>query len=275
MLKARKAKPTKDVALVLSSGGPRGFAYIGAIEELLSRGYSITSVAGSSIGSLVGGLYAAGGLDTFKEWLFSLGNFQIMKMIDISIGRNYLLKGEKIISAIREIVPEVRIEDMAIPFKAVATDLHTGESVIFDKGDLYTAIRASISIPSLFKPVKVAGRTLIDGGLSSTFPLSIVSRSSHDILIGFDVNEVQPPYGKAHRNGRAAEGNYLNTVTRSFDLMNHTIAALEKRLCPPDVLVNLNLDEYVSLLDYTQGEEISKRGRSLMRKALDSYEAAL
>ena len=183
-------KSRKDVALVLSSGGPRGFAYIGAIEELLRRGYRITSVAGCSVGSLVGGIYAAGGLDGFKSWLFSLDNFKMMRLLDVSISKSYLMKGQKVMEAIKSIVPDVDIEDMAIPFCAVATDLYTGEPVIFNKGNLYDAIRASISIPSMFKPVKHGFRTLIDGGLVSTFPLGYVSRNGNDILVGFDVNDV-------------------------------------------------------------------------------------
>jgi len=178
------------VALALSSGGPRGFAYIGAIEELISRGYEITSIAGSSAGSLVGGIYAAGGLDSFKEWLFNLDPLKIAALMDVSLSKNYLVKGEKIINAIKERVPEVNIEDLPIPFTAVATDLYTGEEVIFRKGPLFNAIRASISIPSMFRPVKWEGRTLIDGGLVNTFPLNRVERTPGDILVGFNVNRI-------------------------------------------------------------------------------------
>ena len=94
---------TKDVALVLSSGGPRGWAYIGAIEELESRGYNITSVAGTSIGSLIGGIYAAGRLDDLKEWLFSLDAWKVFTLMDLSISKNHLVKGDKVIQAIREV----------------------------------------------------------------------------------------------------------------------------------------------------------------------------
>lgn len=184
--------PTKDVALVLSSGGPRGFAYIGAIEELERRGYRITSVAGSSIGSLVGGIYAAGCLREFKEWLYNLTNFQVMRLLDISAGRAYLIKGQRVISAIKEVVPDISIEDLNIPYVAVATDLYTGEQHVFRQGKLFDAIRASISIPSLFQPVHEGYHTLIDGGLVSTFPLGLVQRSGHDLLVGFDVNTTDP-----------------------------------------------------------------------------------
>lgn len=180
----------KDVALALSSGGPRGFAYIGAIEELEARGYRITSVAGSSIGSLVGGIYAAGRLADFKEWLYSLDTWKVFSLMDLSIGKNHFVKGEKIIHAIMEIVPDVNIEDLPIPYRAVATDLYTGEEVLFERGKLFTAIRASISIPSLFRPVKYGLSTLIDGGIVNCLPVDKVERHPNDILIAFDVNDV-------------------------------------------------------------------------------------
>ena len=180
----------KDVALVLSSGGPRGFAYIGAIEEIESRGYNITSIAGTSIGSLIGGMYAAGKLPEVKEFLFSLNGWKVFSLMDISISRNHLVKGDKVIEALQEIVPDVNIEDLRLPYKAIATDLLTGEEIIFDKGDLFHAIRASISIPSLFRPVKMGMRTLIDGGIANTMPLNRVERSGHDILVAFNVNDI-------------------------------------------------------------------------------------
>lgn len=181
---------TKNVALVLSSGGPRGWAYIGAIEELLQRGYKITSVAGTSIGSLVGGIYAAGKLDEVKEWLFSLDAWKVFSLMDISISKNHLLKGDKVIDAIKEIVPDINIEDLNIPYRAIAADLFTGEEVVFDKGPLFDAIRASISIPSLFRPVKYGYRTLVDGGIVNTMPIDKAIRVEEDILVAFDVNDI-------------------------------------------------------------------------------------
>ena len=180
----------KNVALALSSGGPRGFAYIGAIEVLQERGYRITSVSGSSAGSLVGGIFAAGGLEPFKEWLYDLDPVQVVSLMDFAPSRNSLVKGDKIIRAIKERVPDVRIEDLPIPFAAVASDLFTGEQVVFREGPLFTAIRASISIPSMFRPVKWRRHTLVDGGLVNTFPLDLVQRSGDDILVGFNVNRI-------------------------------------------------------------------------------------
>jgi NTE family protein len=262
---------TKDVALVLSSGGPRGFAYIGAIEELESRGYNITSVAGSSIGSLVGGIYAAGKLPEFKEWLFSLNNLKMMRLLDFSIKKSYLLKGTKVMEAIESVVPDVEIESLLIPFVAVATDLYTGEPQVFWKGKLFEAIRASISIPSLFMPVKYGSQTLVDGGITSTLPLSYVARNGHDILVGFDVNDVEPD--TVPKDG--ADDNYFSILSRSFGIANHTIAKLEAQLCKPDILVKMSMDSYGAIPDYAKGSEISEKGRTLMAAALDEYEKNL
>lgn len=184
------ADMNKDVALVLSSGGPRGWAYIGAIEELISRGYNITSIAGTSIGSLVGGIYAAGKLEDLKEWLFTLNAWKVFNLMDLSISKNHIIKGDKVIGALKEIVPEVNIEDLRIPYRAIAADLYTGEEVVFDRGPLFDAIRASISIPSLFRPVKYAFRTLVDGGIVNTMPIDKVVRTDNDIVVAFDVNDI-------------------------------------------------------------------------------------
>ena len=180
----------KDVSLALSSGGPRGWAYIGAIEELENRGYRITSIAGTSIGSLIGGIYAAGKLHEVKEWLYSLDVWNVFTLMDLSISKNHLVKGDKVISALKEIVPDVNIEDLPIPYRAVAADLYTGEEVVFDRGPLFEAIRASISIPSLFRPVKYGFRTLVDGGIVNTLPINKLVRHDNDLLVAFDVNDI-------------------------------------------------------------------------------------
>lgn len=263
----------KNVALVLSSGGPRGFAYIGAIEELLSRGYRIASVAGCSVGSLIGGVYAAGGLENFKEWLYSLDNLRMLRLLDLSISKSYLMKGERLMATIRRVVPEVNIEDMSIPYVAVAADLYTGEQVVFREGPLYDAIRASISIPSMLRPVKWKGRVLVDGGIVNTLPLDLVERTPGDILVAFDVNEIDRTSVSSFMRGKIAEDNYISIIDRCFSIANHIIARQDALICPPDVLVKMPLDEYTSIMDYVKGEEIAEKGRTLMAEALDRYEA--
>ena len=299
----------KKVALALASGGPRGFAYIGAIEELLSRGYEITSVAGVSAGSLVGGIYAAGGLKAFKEWLYGLDPVKAVSLMDFSLSKNHLVKGDKVIDAIKERVPEVNIEDLPIPFTAVATDLFTGEEVIFREGPLFDAIRASISIPSMFRPVRWKGRTLVDGGMVNTFPLNRVARTPGDILVGFNVNQIDAAEiqgfldsraalvqerdslplrgriatdlqefrlmmdGRENRLPVSADSTFASILQRSFGIMNCTIARMGIALNPPDILVDLPFDSYHGVYGYSHAEEIVEKGRRLMAEALDAYEA--
>lgn len=301
----------KKVALALASGGPRGFAYIGAIEELQSRGYEITSVSGTSAGALVGGIFAAGGMQAFKEWLYGLDPVKVMALMDFSFSKNYLVKGDKVIKAIKERVPDIRIEDLPIPFTAVATDLYTGEEVVFRDGPLFDAIRASISIPSMFRPVKWKGRTLVDGGMVNTFPLNRVQRTPGDILVGFNVNEIDAAEiqgfldsraalmesrdglplisriqtdlqafrldmdGRSERLPVKADDNFASILQRSFGIMNGTIARMGIDACPPDVLASLPFDSYHGVYGYTHAPEIVERGRALMAEALDQYEAAL
>lgn len=208
---------TKDVTLVLSSGGPRGWAYIGAIEELERRGYNITSVAGTSIGSLIGGIYAAGKLAEVKEWLFTLDAWKVFTLMDISISKNHLVKGDKVIDALKGIVPDVNIEDLCIPYRAVAADLYTGEEVVFDRGPLFEAIRASISIPSLFRPVKYGFRTLVDGGVVNTMPINRAVRSEGDILVAFDVNDIDVDSIRQTLIDEAREEEERETAERELD----------------------------------------------------------
>lgn len=301
---------SKNVALVLSSGGPRGFAYIGAIEELLDRGYKITSIAGVSAGSLIGGIYAAGGLDAFKEWLFGLDPMDVVTLMDFSLSRNYLVKGEKVIRTIKKKVPEVNIEDLPIPFTAIATDLFTGEEVIFREGPLFEAIRASISIPSMFKPAEYRGRTLVDGGIVNTFPLNRVQRTPGDILVGFNVNQIDISAVQEFLDNRAAinkkksdgnllgriqasiqelrliadgrdehlpvsaNENYFKILQRSFGIMNGALARMGIDLTPPDILVDLPFDTYHGVYGYSHAQEVAQIGRNLMAEALNRYENA-
>lgn len=220
---------SKKVALALASGGPRGFAYIGAIEELLRRGYEITSVAGTSAGALVGGIYAAGGLQAFKEWIFGLDPLKVVSLMDFSVSRNYLVKGEKVMEAIMERVPDVNIEDLPVPFTAVATDLYTGEEVLFREGPLFEAIRASISIPSMFKPVRWKGRTLVDGGMVNTLPLNRVQRTPGDILVGFNVNQIDAAGIQGFLDSRASyEADEKARREEAHSLLRDTLSTAER-----------------------------------------------
>ena len=168
----------KDIALVLSSGGARGLAHIGVIEELEAHGYRITSIAGCSMGALIGGVYAAGKLTEFREWMKTVDRKKMLELTDFSLSLNHLVKGKRIIEAIMEFVPDVPIEDLPIPYNAVATDLKNGREVVFSRGSLFEAIRASISLPSFYEPVERDEMILIDGGVINPIPLNRVSRKS-------------------------------------------------------------------------------------------------
>ena len=178
----------KDIALVLSSGSARGLAHIGVIEELEAQGHRITSVAGCSMGALVGGIYAAGKLQDYREWMKTIDRGRMRDLIDLSFSINHLVKGERIIEALMEIVPDVPIEELPIPYCAVATDWASGREVVFREGSLFQAIRASISLPSFFSPVRRDGMILIDGGVTNPLPLNRVARREGDWLVGVDVS---------------------------------------------------------------------------------------
>ena len=178
----------KNVALTLGSGGARGLAHIGAIEELERRGYKITSLSGCSIGSLIAGIYASGKLEEARQWFSSLTRKQMLSLTDFSIGLSHLVKGDKVMEAIKEWVPDCLIEDLPIPVALVASDMTTSREVVFRSGWLFNAIRASISIPLCFEPVRVGDSLLVDGGLVNPLPLNRVERRDDDILIGINIS---------------------------------------------------------------------------------------
>lgn len=179
----------KNVALVLGSGGARGLAHIGAIEALEQRGYTITSIAGCSMGSIIAGMYAAGQLEEAKEWFLRVDKQLILRMMDINLlSTNSLVKGQKIIQELEKIVPDRPIERLNIPCTIVATDMISAEEVVFRTGSLFEAVRASISIPLFFQPVQIGDRLLIDGGILNPLPLHVVDRTDGDILVAMDIS---------------------------------------------------------------------------------------
>ena len=179
----------KNVALVLGSGGARGLAHIGAIEALEERGYTITSIAGCSMGSIIAGMYAAGQLKEAKEWFLSVDKQLILRMMDINLlSVNSLVKGQRIIEELEKVVPDRPIESLNIPCSIVATDMIHSDEVVFQKGSLFEAVRASISIPLFFKPVQRGKRLLIDGGILNPLPLHVVTRTEGDILVASDIS---------------------------------------------------------------------------------------
>ncbi|MEP3591270.1 MAG: patatin-like phospholipase family protein [Marinobacter sp.] len=172
----------KTVALTLGSGGARGYAHIGAIEVLHERGYKIIAVSGCSMGALVGGMYAAGKLQEYKDWVTGLGQFDVLKLLDVTFTSIGAIRGEKVFSVVREILGDTRIEDLPMSYTAVATDLLAHKEIWFQEGPLDQAIRASIAIPSVVTPLVLNGRVLVDGALLNPLPI-IPTISAHADLV--------------------------------------------------------------------------------------------
>lgn len=282
----------KNVALVLSSGGARGLAHIGAIEELEARGYHISSIAGCSMGALIAGVYAAGKIEEFREWMKTVTRKKMFELTDFSLSLNHIVKGKRIIEAIMEFVPDVAIEDLPIPYCAVATDLTAGKEVVFNKGSLFEAIRASISLPSFYEPVQRDGMILIDGGVINPIPLNRVKRQSGDILVGVDVSghdyksqwEEMRRLTEWQKNDKSLkakildklipdnlEFNYYTMLSRSSSLMIRQNSILMAKLMKPDVLVDIQMSRYGGF-DYDKSEKIIAIGHQKTSLALNKYE---
>ena len=174
---------SKRVALVLGSGGARGYAHIGVIEEIERRGYDI----GCSMGAVVGGIYAAGKLEEYRNWIESLDYLDVLRLVDVSF-RLGAIRGDKVFGQIRKIVGEINIEQLRIPYTAVATDLTNQQEIWFQEGCLHQAMRASAAIPSLFTPVMQGNRMLVDGGILNPLPIVPVVSSHCDLIIAVNLN---------------------------------------------------------------------------------------
>ena len=285
----------KDVALVLSSGGARGLAHIGAIEELEAQGYRITSIAGCSMGALIGGVYAAGKLKEFREWMKTIDRKKMLELTDFSFSFNHIVKGTRIIEAIMEFVPDVPIEDLPIPYCAVATDWKAGREVVFCNGSLFEAIRASISLPAFYEPVQRDGMILIDGGVTNPIPLNRVERHNGDILVGVDVSghdyaaQWEEKQALTERRKRSTsfsqkvinklrpdsiDFNHYTMLSRVSSLMIRQNSILMAKLMKPDVLVDIQMSRYGSF-DYDKSEKLIAIGRQKTLQALSKYQDQL
>lgn len=176
----------KTVALALGSGGARGYAHIGAIEVLEERGYDIIAISGCSMGALIGGVYAAGKMQDYKDWVTGLGQFDVLKLLDVTLNSVGAIRGDKVFTVVREMLGDIRIEDLPLAYTAVATDLLAHKEIWFQEGPLEKAIRSSIAIPGLVTPVVLNGRVLVDGALLNPLPI-IPTISAHADLV-FAVN---------------------------------------------------------------------------------------
>lgn len=286
----------RNVALVLSSGGARGCAHIGAIKALEQNGFNITSIAGTSMGALVGGIYATGQLQLFEDWISSLDMMEVLKLTDFSISKKGLVKGEKVINKIRQIVPERNIEDLVIPFCAVATDIIQGTETVFTEGDLYEAIRASISIPTVFQPLRLNDHYYVDGGLTNPIPVNRVKRFDDDLLVVVDVSAPIPYQKKMIESIQPANNKYsekielikakFNSLIPSqkksenieiFNLSNRSIGTMMRKISEltlekhqVDLLISISKESF-STYDFYKAKEIIKEGEEVTLNALKDF----
>ncbi len=292
----------KYVSLVLSSGGARGIAHIGVIEEIERRGYTIGSISGTSMGAMVGGIYAAGGLTLFKEWIQKLDRMDVFSLVDFTISGRGLVKGDKVLMEMKKIIPDINIEDLHIPYSAIATDIINGEEVVFDKGSLYDAIRASVSIPTVFTPFEYQGLTLIDGGVLNPIPINRVKRTENDLLMVVDVN-AKVPYKRKIKKREISEEKklekdkrfskyvqllshkfdslipkhekdklgYFNLISKTTNLMVNQLSLMAIEKGKPDVLVNFPFEAF-GIFDFYKAADIIQLGSEIAKIALDEFE---
>lgn len=216
------AQPTR-VALALGGGGARGYAHIGVIQVLRERGYEIVSIAGSSMGAVVGGLHAAGRLGAYTDWVRTLTQRDVWRLLDPSFKAPGVIRAEKVLAQVSELLGDVVIEELTVPFTAVATDLLAGKEVWFQHGLAAPAIRASFALPSFISPVVLNGRLLADGGLLNPVPVAPMAAAPADVTVAVSLSEVHLTYaGAAPARGSDEAG----LTEASLDRSRGTVAQM-------------------------------------------------
>ncbi len=303
---APKIQAGEKVALVLGAGGARGLAQIGVIEALQARGLDIVAVAGSSSGALVGGMFAAGKLELFRDWLLGMRRAEMLRLLDPAFGHAAMFKGERLMRAIRERAGEPLMEHLPVDFTAVAVDLMRQREVWLREGDLWDAVRASIAIPGVFTPYEVHGRELVDGGLLSPLPIAASRLSDAHRLIAVDMHgwPRRPPGEPAEvdpdepRSGRvrkdrlarwlrrrlseagadgaagidrreAGDFGFTELMARSLDTMQAQIARVQLALDPPELVIRIPRDA-CQFYEFWRARELIAIGRYEADKALDA-----
>jgi NTE family protein len=283
------------VALALGSGGAKGLAHIGVIEELEAQGFRIVAIAGSSMGALVGGIHAAGKLDVYRDWVSALAKFDVLRLVDWTLSGGGLIKGEKIIGTLRALVGDALIEELPLAFTAVAVDIDRGREVWLSRGPLFDAIRASIAIPTVFRPHHVDGRRLVDGGQLNPVPVTPLIREPADYLVAVSVDglavetspappaEVETDGASGYRQRVGAfisrlmphggnidaprEPGAIELLTQSMDLMQANLARLRLSAYEPDLLIQLPRN-MASPYEFYRARELIELGRQQAREAL-------
>ncbi len=284
--------PRKTISLVLGGGGGRGHAHIGVIRALEERGFAVRSVAGCSMGALIGGMYAMGKLAEYERWALRVDRRLVFSLLDLSFGGGGLVKGAKVIAALRELVGEARIEDLPIRFTAVASDLVREREVWIDQGPLFDAIRASISLPLFFTPVDRGGVRLVDGGIFDPVPMAPTYRDDTDLTVAVSLSgpaagRVPEPPGLAgveeasplaafwkrasSAAERAAPGGAWDlsyVASQSIDAMQGLITRYKLAAHPPDVLIEIPRDA-CGILEFDRAEELIALGYARACERLD------
>jgi NTE family protein len=284
----------KRVSLVLGSGGARGLAHIGVIRELEARNFQIASISGCSIGALIGGVYAAGKLDEFESWVRAISRLDMVSLLDMSWSSDGLVKGDKIIETLVELVGDRRIEDLPIPYTAIAADIKNEKEVWLRSGRLFDAIRASISLPLFFTPVPYKGFHLIDGGVLNPVPIAPTFNDDTDITIA--VNLGGPPgdilddpdenilddesksmrkritgylteLRSSKNSGKTDRVGAYDIADQAFDAMQGTIARHKLAAYPPDIVIEISRNA-CGTFDFDRAAQIINLGR---RKAQEAW----
>ncbi len=237
---------TKKINLVLSGGGARGIAHIGVIEILQEKGYDIQSVSGTSMGGLVGGIYAAQALSPFKNWLINADIKEAIRMLDFSLNLPGLIKGEKIMKKIAAMLPVQNIEDLPIPYTAVSTDLTTDKAVYFNRGNLLEAMRATIAIPTIFTPVIKDRHLLVDGGLVNNIPINVAKKLNDYPVVAVCVNADVPVTQEQMQIMKPSEDAEKEYLSKLENIQKHIKSRLLKRTSKKDPQMS-----YSKILDQT------------------------
>lgn len=293
-----RRRPT--VALALGAGGAKGLAHIGVIEELEAQGYRITAIAGSSIGALIGGIHAMGKLDVYRDWVSALARFDVLRLVDWTFSGGGLIKGEKIIGTLRELIGDALIEELPLAFTAVATDIDREREVWLSRGPLFDAIRASIAIPTVFRPHHIDGRRLVDGALLNPVPVTPLIREPADYLVAVSVDgaatEPAPPTageeivgapGYRQRIGAfidrlmprggagdaVREPGALELLTQAMDLMQANVSRLRLAAYEPDLLIQLPRN-MANPYEFYRARELIELGRNQARESLARWPRA-
>jgi NTE family protein len=270
---------SKNVSLVLGSGGARGMAHVGVIRWLEEHDYVIQSISGCSMGSLIGGFYAAGKLDAFTDWICNISTFDMVKLLDFK-GSGGLVSGETLMKKLNELLGEHKIEDLSIKYTAIAADVKGEKEIWINHGSLSDAIRASISLPLFFTPYELNGRMLIDGGVLNPVPIAPTFHDKTDLTIAVNLGgTVDPHYSDTDNNvtysvsakliayfqsisiaDRLIGNNSIYKVAdQSFDAMQGTIARMKLSAYPPDIEIEIPRN-LCGTLEFNRVEEMIEYG---------------